>query len=95
MAPSGTHFCAFGFWELASSFHNFLYAGQQLLGYNNLPVYVFEIDSVGNGASGLVVNTDVNLAWIYGDLFEDQLGKVFNERERFLEALLEWLEWLE
>lgn len=95
MAPSGTHFCAFGFWELTSSFHGFLYAGQQFLGYNNLPVYVFEIDSVGNGASGLVVNTDVNLAWIYGDLFEDQLGKVFNERERFLETLLEWLEWLE
>ena len=95
LTPSGTHFCAFGFWGLTSSFHDFLYAGQQSLGYNNLPVYVFEIESVANSTSGLVVNTDVDMAWYYGDMYEDLYGEMCDERERFLAALREWIEeWL-
>lgn len=95
LAPSGTQVCAFGFWELASSFYNFLYAGQQSLGYQNLPVYVFEINSVGNSVSGLVVNSDDDMAWYYGDMYEDLYGELSDERDRFMAALLEWMEeWL-
>lgn len=88
----GTRLCAFGFWELSSSFHNFLYTSQQILGYNNLPVYIYEIEPAGNVPSGLIINSDVDMAAYYGDIHEDIYGEVSDERERFIDALLEMME---
>ena len=82
MAPSGTRLCAFGFWELATPFYNFLYAGQQSLGVNNLPVYVFEIDPIVYGDSGLIVTTD-------------SAYSTFDERNAFVAAVLSVLEELQ